>query len=549
MRKLKYIKLFEAFDSIQLSKTMKFVKKDQKERFLNSLKGIMAKIDAPLSSLNDDNFQYLPYKKAVSVKYEIPKIECDLCGGTGKVTKAWGSGTRNVKCTNCGGEGELDAKPKTKYFKFWFNADGDFIGTTLIDGLYHANKNDVKNFKKIDITEDMRTLSVPEIKSKYKIVNGQTKIYVEKVIRMWNNNRYSCMGTAFIDRDGQLFVINSTVDTHAMPVGRKWKDYGRYAVNVIRSAKDDKNGPDSPFRIYLATDMEEKEDIYWNVPVDVSQYGWRKKENMSKEFLNDAQFAIVFDIDSFAYPKSNSKSWNPVSITKSDREDAKKGATALMSNADIKNMNIERYLKTISQVDLAEGLKRVINKIPKIYGGDLVLYFIIRGNGSNEFKKLMNNIYNFMKAETDDYKKNINIELSNYIRDVFETSDKITKLITKRMVNNREVLEDNNSQALLRIVDKVDKLSKHINKKLLKSKIETINDMEILLMKINGIKEIINSDRFDMDYYIKSYIEYIGYTGWRGDNAALDYLRSFQEGNFEKEIKILDRIIALIDSM
>ena len=152
MRQLKYIKLFEAFDSIQISKTLKFVKKEDKPEFMKALKSITKGIDAPLSALNDKNFQYLPYKKAIAIKTDSDKVKCSNCNGEGKISKTWGSSIRRVNCPTCNGAGLVDPKPKLKYFKFWFNSDGSFIGTTAIDGLYHISKKDVKNFDKKYIT-------------------------------------------------------------------------------------------------------------------------------------------------------------------------------------------------------------------------------------------------------------------------------------------------------------------------------------------------------------------------------------------------------------
>lgn len=544
MRQLKYIKLFEAFDSVQIAKTLKFVKKSDKSKFMNALESITKSIDAPLSSLNDDNFQYLPYKKAIAVKANAGKVKCSTCAGEGKVTKAWGSGTRNVKCTTCAGEGEVDAKPKLKYFKFWFNSDGSFIGTTAIDGLYHISKNDVRSFEKKDITEDMRTLTVQEIKRKYKIVNGETTMYVENVAGRRSSGRKSCLGKAFIDRDGDFFVVNSSVDTHSMPTGRKYRDYGNYAVDVIRSAKDEKNDADSSFRIYLTSDVEEKEDIFWNVPVSFYGDGWNKKDSMSKDFLKEAHFAIVFDFDSFAY---GGKGFNPVSITQQDRRHSRKGATALMSDEDIKNANIQRYIKTLTSVDLGEGLARLVNKIPMIFGGDLALYYIYGEKNFSRFKNMMNDVYRFMSAQSDEEKEEINRTLSERIKETFDGAADLEQRFRRRINMAREEFAEN--QALTRILDKLDEMSRRVNQKLLKGKIETVHDMEIMLMKANGIRDVIKSDRFEIDYYLKNYIEYLGNTGWRGDSASMSYLKEFPAREVEKNIRNLDMIMSLIDRL
>lgn len=546
MRQLKYIKLFEAFDSIQIAKTLKFVKKEDKSMFMDALKAITANIDAPLSALNDKNFQYLPYKKAIGIKGASDKVKCSACSGEGKITKAWGSGVRRVKCTTCDGAGVVDPKAKLKYFKFWFNSDGSFIGTTAIDGLYHISKKDVKNFEKKDITEDMRTLSVQEIKRKYKIVNGETTMYVENVVpRYSGTNRKSCLGKAFIDRDGDFYVVNSSIDTHNMPTGRKYRDYGNYAVDVIRSAKDDRNGPDTPFRIYLTTETEVKEDIFWNAPVSFYGKGWRISEEMSKDFLKEAHFAIVFDFDSFAY---NGTDWNPVSITKGDREEARKGATALMSNDEIKIANIDRYVKTLANVDLGEGLTRLVNKIPRIFGGEFALYYIYNEKNFIRFKNMLNDVYNFMGAEDEETKSYYNNKIRDRVLDTFNDCDELNKKITRRIkmakedISERDALKD-----IMSVINKLEEVSRRINQKLLKGKIETVEDMEIMLMKAEGIKAALKSDRFEIDYYIKSYIEYLPYTGWRSDNAAGDYIKNLNISDIPKNLRKLDQLIGLID--
>lgn len=546
MKQLKYIKLFEAFDSIQIAKTLKFVKKSDKSKFMNALESITKSLDAPLSSLSDDNFQYLPYKKAIAVKSAIDKVNCKECNGVGKVVRPWGSGTRNLKCVKCDGSGQVDPKPKLKYFKFWFNSDGSFIGTTAIDGLYHISKSDVKNFDKKDITEDMRTLTVQEIKRKYKIVNGETVMYVENVAGRRGSGRKSCLGKAFIDRDGDFFVVNSSVDTHNMPTGRKYRDYGNYAVDVIRSAKDEKNDADSPFRIYLTSETEEKEDMFWNIPVSFYGDGWNTKDNMSKDFLKEAHFAIVFDYDSFAY---GGKDWNPVSITKGDRRAARRGATALMSAEDIKNANIQRYVKTLTSVDLGDGLTRLVNKIPKIFGGDLALYFICSEQNFSKYRNMMNDVYKFMAAQSDEERAGINRTLSERVKETFDQSDEISKRIEKRIELAKSKSEENGEQALLRILAKLDEMSRRINQKLLKGKIENIQDMEIMLMKANGIKDAIKSDRFEIDYYIKYYLEYLTSTGWRGDSASYQYLEQFPRRDIEKALRDLDSLMALIERL
>ena len=547
MRQMKYIKLFEAFDSAQISKTLKFVKKGDRDKFLGALQKICASIDAPLSSLSDDVFQYLPYKKAMKLRYEAERPVCSSCDGEGKISKAWGRGTRMVKCPRCEGEGTTEAPQKMKYIKFWFNSDGSYVGSTVVDGRYHADKRDAANYAKKDITEDVRALTAAELKSKYGIANGETRIYLQNVSGTgWRNDRkYSQLGVAFIDRDGRLFVVhkNSSIDV-GEPVGRKWKEYGRYATNLSMMLRDSRN---ADAKVFFMTDVEEKEDIYWNVPLSIDRYGMSADSSMSKDFLKDAHFAIVFDYDTFAY---GGKEWNPVSITRGDREHAKKGATALISDEQIKSANIERYIKALSNIDLSEGIGKLAGKVPMVFGGDLALYFIYGEKNFSRFKNMMSDVYEFMAAKDDEGRKYANNKLAERLRDTREITDNIKQRIEKRIAAAKESFADSEDKdEYHRVFDRLETLSKSINEKLLRSKMETIEDMEIMLMKAIGINSALRSDRFALEYYLRSYISDLDNTGWRGDSAAMHAMQNLSVDEIDEQIRKLDLISNVIQRL
>lgn len=78
-KNLVYIKLFEAFESEKLSKTLKFIDKDSKSKFLSILKSIANSMDLPYSKYSDDYFQYLPFNKALQLNQ---RLEDEPCEGT-----------------------------------------------------------------------------------------------------------------------------------------------------------------------------------------------------------------------------------------------------------------------------------------------------------------------------------------------------------------------------------------------------------------------------------------------------------------------------------
>jgi hypothetical protein len=150
MKNLKYLRLFEAFESETLSKVFNYVNKSEKDEFKVRLQRLCGKLGFPMSKLSDDLFQYLPFNKALSLAANMEDEPCDaesdtipgeMCSGPtgdelqGTIMRTWGRGRRKVKCDVCKGTG---IKPKTnfpiKWIKFWFDKDGKYVNTTATDG-------------------------------------------------------------------------------------------------------------------------------------------------------------------------------------------------------------------------------------------------------------------------------------------------------------------------------------------------------------------------------------------------------------------------------
>ena len=108
---MKYLKLFEAFDSVKLSRTLGFIKPEHKNQFLSDLDKICNFIDYPLSKLSDEDLYYLPYKKAYDLGSDIDK----------------------------------------SIIKFWFNKDGEYINKTIVSNNAPVSEklpsNDISDYK------------------------------------------------------------------------------------------------------------------------------------------------------------------------------------------------------------------------------------------------------------------------------------------------------------------------------------------------------------------------------------------------------------------
>lgn len=152
---LKYIQLFEAFDSKVLGKTLGYIKdSNDREKFFNQIKKMCSSIDYPLSKLSDDFFEYLPFKKALKVaamtgdepceatsKSEFPQyaVEGAKCE-KGKIKRMWGARTREVVCPVCNGTGVKPKRSELKLLKFWFTSEGKYVATTMVDGIIRGHQ-------------------------------------------------------------------------------------------------------------------------------------------------------------------------------------------------------------------------------------------------------------------------------------------------------------------------------------------------------------------------------------------------------------------------
>jgi hypothetical protein len=157
MKDLKYIKLFEAFESVKLSKTLGFIDKRSRNLFIEDIKSICRSHDFPVSKISDDLFEYLPFNKALEYHQDIEEVPCTATSESeynssiairgakcenGKLKRTWGAGrVRVMTCPHCDGSGIEPFKVKWKYVKFWFNVNKEYVTKTATDGAIHDEED------------------------------------------------------------------------------------------------------------------------------------------------------------------------------------------------------------------------------------------------------------------------------------------------------------------------------------------------------------------------------------------------------------------------
>lgn len=168
MKDLKYIQLFEAFESSKLSKTLKFINKEYRSRFLQDIKSLCSSKNFPLSEISDDLFEYLPYRKALSLHKDPVQKKCSATSESefssdvalpgekceeGKLKRSWGAGrVRVMTCPNCEGTGIEPFREKWKYLKFWFSTDKKYVAKTATNGVTHDTTSPYRYDRNVGIS-------------------------------------------------------------------------------------------------------------------------------------------------------------------------------------------------------------------------------------------------------------------------------------------------------------------------------------------------------------------------------------------------------------
>ena len=565
MKNLKYIKLYKAFESLlteafgadHLNKVFNYLKdSSSKKRFKNDIISVASHIDAPVTLISDEYFQYLPYQKAIKANLSLEKVDCPSCGGTGYVKRAWGRGFRTLKCDKCEGSGKVNPVGELKYLKFWINSKGEYIGTTAVDGNYHANKNDVAQFKRIDITSELieltRTIEnrgsrermdmnlLKTIMDKYEIKNG-TKLFFENWKTQNYNNSRNIIGSFFKSRnrnssEERLYLVNNTNDYYDYkPSSPKWRDFGNKIIQLtgvwdgLKSLLTFNPGT----RVYILTDIEEREDILYNVGVNFNRNGFSLNDSFTKNFLNDAEFSIVFDFEKWEKDLVE-KGFKPLSQQREERKDAKTGIIGGKlgtSDDEIKKANIDRYLKTLSDVDLFSGFGKLFSKNYRFFGERLSLNYIKNERNFTSFRNNISNLKSFLKADTDEGRKHYSEKISERIREVLKSNDDYNKRIDNNIKDVYERISNyDNSEQFLEVAtlifDKISETSIKISNKIKSFNNECVEDYEVAYSKIVSINNLLNN-RLELD----SDIGYIIYYLDRNSSNTIDYLKRYLFGS------------------
>ena len=565
MKKLKYISLFEAFESNLLSNIFKMVNPSQKDKFKSVLENICGKLNFPMSSLSDDLFIYEDtFDEALELTVSKGDEPCDnesdtipgeKCSGItddketiGTIMRTWGRGRRRVKCDVCHGSG---IKPKKthqiKYIKFWFNVDGKYILTTGTDGKERPQSS---SYEGGTLDDDINNYEV------------EKDVPWNELRNYKNGDRFkfsdgSGIGTGvailFIDSDGKTYMIQNFASGSTPDYSDDWRSSARFSWVV--TSPGDVSGTLSLLKHKYEVDDDQKKQTDWyafNGLIDLgnSTLSISSARNM-KELLKGAHYAIALD---YVKMKEKMSSLKDTKVTKTQRAESRKGAAALIPASEIKSENVGRYMKLISRsIKVTEDINSIKTLFLRVLGITYAGHYILENLHIDKLKNTFDEIINLVNADTiapqnDSFKK----DALNHLADSMEYIMRQTQEYNTNIAKNLDTLIANcKSQPerytqRIKIVMKFIELNKVLINFINRKKLNSIFDAQKLLEEIEGIRKVYRNSKLfrkafsasDVNYYLKN-------SDSRSSMSNLNYI---DESEAPDIVKNLDELIKYINN-
>ena len=541
MSEMKYLMLFEAFEANALSKMMAFLAKktdsNSKERFRDKLKTLITQLDIPIDKIKDSDIKYLNRVQALKLK----------------------------------GEKESDS---IYCLKFWFSIDEGYLGFTGTGNVTmdfneymkgsrrrsSSDKNSPFTNRELDYIKnrlDIKTGSLEPVKNYEAIRHGQLVIGVFSD----DEDNIDRLGFAKIWRsEDQLFAIQD-VTSGGSPEdninGQNWRDWGyRYSwsLDSVYSPGSDHcrlhiyTPSNEPIHVVGAKkedeEVETKSPFDFNLPLtrDYSLTEWGDTTWSIDDYksVEKADFAIVLMVDDITQSVGTK-----VSNVRKSREESKEGATSLMSDEEIKEANVKRYLLgLISKMGIAldtSNLQNLQKLVIKAVCDEFAFIAIYKERPDfDNLNQIIKNIYNMMSVEDESDKKYYLERAITYYQSLNANSDDYKK----NYVESLEIIKKSDSTQIKEFFDITMKIGDKIKKYLLSQNIQSIEDLRMIIVKLKSIRTISRENEFNFSGFIKSILDEFNYK-----NDVEYYIREYGDRDASKELIKLKHLERYVDSL
>jgi hypothetical protein len=540
---MKYLKFYESFQSKGIGNTLKFLKdkvgKQSSDSFINSLRDFMTNVDYPIDQISDENIKYLNAKKALLLK-------------------------NDKDVTNSKGIWVL---------KFWFSLQDGFLGTTAT-GNQRRDRNqssstnhgfrDTQKFNESDmdhIKENITTTGeIWPVTNYYELKTGDT------VIGQFDSSsiRSITLAKIYVDKpDNNRTYAIQNVSTGSTPDGSAWRNYTQYGDLSWWLFDNDEMGNDhrklhfwrpSEQEIHYIEppvknedeDQPEEDPFEWNLPLSnrYSFSNWGRGSSMTTSVLEKADFALVLYFDDLINPESDAPYFEKPSETKQQRRSEKEGATKLMTDAEIKKMNIERYIqKLVVSLKITETEFFELEKIVNKHLAQEFSYFSIylQRPDWSDISIFIDYLYNLVDADDSDktyYVNRIKDQYKSRTKNYYEQLVKFQE--TKKFIKGDSKLK--------KIYDELFKLGLEINQTLTKKKINSIDELWLLRTKIKSVYDFIKMSRNVLDYKVRECMSGFRYPE-EMEYYYDQYKDQYSDDDYKKDLEKINRIRTFLKSI
>ena len=477
MKNLKHLVIYEAFASRTISKTLKYILKKlgktSKIGFLDLLKSLMAKYDYPIDKIDDKWLKYLTKKDAILVR----------------------------------GDKKVDNKFGIYCIKFWFSLEEGCLGYTGVGNETYTYKRRNAPLTREELSYLVDQKMIPDKGTLIPVDDYETLKDSDKVVLYVSSVGISNLtnGTIFIPSgSNRRYVIQNNRAGNIPPDRDIWSKYGNYGWSLGSPG----NLSNDHYKLHKYIPGNESiikegtpEPFEYNLPIGSNGKltDW-KYVNIST--IEKSDFSIVLYFDDM------SSNLNPSDIPSekiTGRKSSRIGATRFLTNEEIKNANLERYIgELIKKIGISKNelnpknLQRVASLT---LNGEFALISIRAGYYSKlyDFNRRLERLMNMYN--TNSSKEGI----EEWYHNVFHVYSEIQILSSKRnthLSKNINMLRKHYSEnkGMLEVVNKILQIGSKISDNVSKYPINTLSDLKMIYYRLNSIKSITSGD--ENDFYI-----------------------------------------------
>lgn len=529
---MKYIKLFEGFESNRISAIISFLNKklnkNNSDKFLSDLKRLSQKYDFPLSTLSDDEIDYVAVNKALLVRGEA-------------------------------------MNPSGIYaIKYWFSVEKGYLCQTGVGNKHMIFNEFGKNKQGLLNNEHLKYLSskynLKGLITPYNFDNLQSG---DKAVMVCNDyfdgdNSDLVYGEIYYDEEyNDFFFFNNCVEGSTPNSGYMLPGY-RYAWSLGRPGNENSDHcmihriilDDKPLRFNNDDTKEEPSESVWdfnlplynNPPIDLQIWDNKYKETLN--LAKEANFAIILYLDDVLV-----KDLSTEEISK-ERKEARKDTLFLMKNEDIKKANIKRYLEKLFDKLGIEKDKQELKNLNSVVKSSIVReYFILSTYNSYFISRLsdfITSLYRVMSMNDNEYYFNNLVTTFKHIkkRSLEETSNYSTNIrYLKSLRKNESDIE--NVDKMNDILEIVLRIGKSVSDKFSTKEINTIEDLKSTQLQLRMISDLSQDDIFKLSTFASNILDSL-----RMNKQDVEYYMnrsSYNDGNFKSDIEKLNKLEKLIN--